>query len=448
MTMNQAFSTKVKNENFEVNLNKLDESQRAAIEADGANVVIRAAAGSGKTSTLITAIAAYRYERLNDRICAITYTRAARAEMEERLHTMGIFDVEVTTIHVWARNLLNDLSVKYDFKVRVLEEMDIKTILEDLVDEYRRRSSNRATRINIGILYSYITGNKNMDITDGYRRTLNTLEQHYIQYKRDNNLYDFTDYPLYLYDVMTTYDEYIRNIDALFVDEFQDVDSTQFEIFEKVLSKKKFYIGDAWQSIFQFRGADGAVFTKLEDFDLYKLDYNYRSYQEIIDYACTVYEQLRPLVKDDEECYITQIMESDESSIVCDRGFGGQVIIIDPFGNGKVIKNQVNYYIGSREQKTTFDEFIKTNPMILCRTNKQVKAIQEFGYTNVSTVHQAKGLEYDNVIVVDTVIRNMEDLNIAYVALTRARNNMIVMSWSNIEQMWLQQKKTGFGWKF
>ena len=41
-----------------------------------------------------------------------------------------------------------------------------------------------------------------------------------------------------------------------------------------------------------FRGADGAVFTKLEDFDLYKLDYNYRSYQEIINYATTVYEEL------------------------------------------------------------------------------------------------------------------------------------------------------------
>ena len=268
--MSQAFKLQTKNENFEVNFNKLDDSQRAAVEASGNNVVIRAAAGSGKTSTLITAIAAYRYERLNDRICAITYTRAARAEMEERLHSMGIFDVEVTTIHVWARNLLNDLSVKYDFKVRVLEEMDIKTILEEIVSEYRRRNGNRV-KINIGILYSYITGNKNMDITDGYRRTLNTLELHYIQYKRDNNLYDFTDYPLYLYDVMTAYDEYIRNIDALFVDEFQDVDSTQFEIFEKVLSKKKFYIGDAWQSIFQFRGADGAVFTKLEDFDLYKL---------------------------------------------------------------------------------------------------------------------------------------------------------------------------------
>jgi ATP-dependent exoDNAse (exonuclease V) beta subunit len=49
--------------------------------------------------------------------------------------------------------------------------------------------------------------------------------------------------------------------------------------------------------------------------------------------------------------------------------------------------------------------------------------------------------------VVDTTIRNMEDLNIAYVALTRARDNMLVMSWSNLEQVWLQKtKKMGFGY--
>ena len=64
------------------------------------NILLRAPAGSGKTTSLINAIAAYRYEYMNDRICAITYTRAARAEMEERLKEMGINDVEVTTIHV------------------------------------------------------------------------------------------------------------------------------------------------------------------------------------------------------------------------------------------------------------------------------------------------------------------------------------------------------------
>lgn len=44
---------------------------------------------------------------------------------------------------------------------------------------------------------------------------------------------------------METYNETIKGIDALFVDEFQDVDNVQFRIFEKVVdTKKKFFIGD------------------------------------------------------------------------------------------------------------------------------------------------------------------------------------------------------------
>lgn len=98
--MENAFKKKTRNENFEIDLNSLDPSQRAAVESDAAKIVVRASAGSGKTKLLLTSVAAHRYENLNDRICAITYTRAARAEMEERLAKMGIFDVEVTTIHV------------------------------------------------------------------------------------------------------------------------------------------------------------------------------------------------------------------------------------------------------------------------------------------------------------------------------------------------------------
>ena len=150
-------------------------------------------------------------------------------------------------------------------------------------------------------------GNKNMDVKDSFKKTLLALEARYIRYKRDNILYDFTDYPLYLYDVLTVYDEEINNIDALFVDEYQDVDEIQFELFRKVNSNKKFFVGDAWQSIFVFRGADGAVFNKTTDFSKYKLVTNYRSYQEIIDYALTVYLYLKDKVEF-EPSYISQVM--------------------------------------------------------------------------------------------------------------------------------------------
>ena len=124
-----------------------------------------------------------------------------------------------------------------------MQEFQIKDILDNLVREYILHS--RIKNINLDILYNFIMGNKNMDIKDNFKKALVAIETRYIKYKRDNVLYDFTDYPLYLFDIITTYNESINNIDALFVDEYQDVDEIQFELFKKVNASKKFFVGDA-----------------------------------------------------------------------------------------------------------------------------------------------------------------------------------------------------------
>lgn len=95
--MEQQFT---KNNEFKFDLSELDDSQRVPVVSDEPFILLRAPAGSGKTTCVLHAVANYRYNYLADRICAITYTRAARAEMEQRLKAMGINDVEVTTIHV------------------------------------------------------------------------------------------------------------------------------------------------------------------------------------------------------------------------------------------------------------------------------------------------------------------------------------------------------------
>lgn len=87
------------NSNFYKSLNKLDPSQKEPVFSDDSKILIQAPAGSGKTSVLIAAIAQYRYNNVNDRICAITFTRAAAKEMEDRLKSFGIVDVHVSTIH-------------------------------------------------------------------------------------------------------------------------------------------------------------------------------------------------------------------------------------------------------------------------------------------------------------------------------------------------------------
>jgi superfamily I DNA/RNA helicase len=98
--MSDLIKTHKLNSDQGVDLSTLDETQAAAVTSTAEKIILRAPAGSGKTTSIINAIVQYRYENLNDRICAITYTRAARAEMEARLQEKGVYDVEVTTIHV------------------------------------------------------------------------------------------------------------------------------------------------------------------------------------------------------------------------------------------------------------------------------------------------------------------------------------------------------------
>ena len=282
-------------------LDEYNEEQQVVILSNEPNILVRASAGSGKTHALIGAVLNYRQQNPNKRIDVITFTRAATAELRNRLAAEGVTDVNISTIHVWARDFLGIYSALYNFQLRLIYENDIRDILRGIIAGYKRK-------VEVDPVYKYICEGLRSNIPDRIKVTYDAIERRYIQYKRDNELYDFTDYPLYLYNVLVTFDEAINNIDALFVDEYQDVDETQFEIFQKVNANKKFFVGDAWQSIFVFRGADGAVFNKTKDFEEYKLVCNYRSYQEIIDYAVTVYLALQDKADFEETCYISEIM--------------------------------------------------------------------------------------------------------------------------------------------
>lgn len=413
-------------------LDKLDSTQRLAVESvvneDESNIIIQANAGSGKTFTLTTAIGNYRYEYINDSICAITFTRAAKAEMEDRLHQLSIYDVEVATIHAWAKSRLDKFAKKYGFELDIIQEPQIKKILkEEIVPEYLK-THKTIRSVNVDILYSFISGAKNMDVSDNYKKTLAALEERYKAYKKDNNLYDFGDYPRYLLDIMLAYDEYIYDIDALFVDEFQDVDPDQFEVFTRVDTKKKFYIGDVKQSIYQFRGADGDVFNKLDSFKQYDLQYNYRSYQVIMDYATSVYMNIREAIDCGCGSYIVDATKTPDKSLVkCKRGNGGEVYIVDTFWTTKLTEEKSDNIMVNE----AFNYFMSLKPMVLCRTNKQVRELNACGL-NCTTIHQAKGLEYKNVIVIDFEVNSEEDLNVAYVGLTRAEDKLMVISYQKI----------------
>lgn len=122
-------------------------------------------------------------------------------------------------------------------------------------------------------------------------------EAHY-KILRDHNLVNFQLILKDFYDLLA--DEEIReeiqeDIDFVIIDEYQDTNYIQQEIAFKLVKDKNIVVfGDDDQSLYSFRGADP---KNLTDFDkicrdklgspaqIYKLDRNYRSYQDILDFS-------------------------------------------------------------------------------------------------------------------------------------------------------------------
>lgn len=88
-------------------------------------------------------------------------------------------------------------------------------------------------------------------------------------YKRENNLLDFDDLEakfLDLLDIEAVKEDIKSSVKYLFVDEFQDSNPIQLEIFQKLsdlVQIKSFWVGDPKQAIYGFRGSDSSLTTKL-----------------------------------------------------------------------------------------------------------------------------------------------------------------------------------------
>ena len=399
-------------------------SQLNVINSQEPNIIIIAPAGSGKTSTIVGSVEKYKKDNPADKVTVVTFTKKATAELSNRIR---LLDVDISTIHSWSYSKLRILADKYAFKIQLLEDDAIKDILKVLC---KRRNQFYLNQFQ---LFNYVMGNYNIDIDSRIKRIFEIIRLDYNKFKREKNLYDFTDLPLYLYDVMTEYGEIITDIDALFVDEFQDVDPIQLKIFNLVKNtKKKMYIGDPKQSIYIFRGAVEEVFDDLEDFVTYNLDTNYRSYQRIIDFATTCRNIGLSRINSEQ---IYMILEDDifilPSNIKCERGDGGNIYLIPTIGECKELFPD-NSEKEKNESIVLKSLFVEKNTQVLCRSNKQVKKLQSLGINNVSTIHQAKGLEYDNVILVDFPIDCMEELNVSYVAITRAKNKICIVDFDTL----------------
>lgn len=289
-------------------LQKLNDQQRAAVTTVDGPVLILAGAGSGKTRALTHRIAYLIKEKkvLPARILAVTFTNKAAGEMKDRIKKLlGGAERGLPTIgtfhSVCARILRQEIEV-LGFKRQfvIYDDSDtlsaVKRCLLDLeIDP--KEFNPRAVR-------ELISSAKNELITPpSYEATASGLIQEttarvyfrYQKFLKDSNALDFDDLLMKAVELFQKFPEllekYRNQWRYILVDEYQDTNKSQY-VFVNLLAqehKNLCVVGDDWQSIYSWRGADIRNILEFEkDYPEAKvvlLEQNYRSTKNILSAA-------------------------------------------------------------------------------------------------------------------------------------------------------------------
>ena len=155
---------------------KFTVAQQAAIDSDAANILVSAAAGSGKTAVLTGRILRHISRGINiDNLLVVTFTEAASAEMRERIGR-GLSDAgmlsqvarlpmaNISTIHSFCRKLVQEhfQLVELDPAFRVGDDAELSLLraqaMDELFEQEYERDNNEAF-LDLADVY----GGKTMD---------------------------------------------------------------------------------------------------------------------------------------------------------------------------------------------------------------------------------------------------------------------------------------------
>jgi DNA helicase II / ATP-dependent DNA helicase PcrA len=276
-------------------LGGLDPEQRVAAGAEAGPLLVVAGPGTGKTRTLTHRLAHLVVERgvAAERCLAITFTRRACAELQERLDTLVPGDarrVVVTTFHGLGLRILReqheaaglgpgfrvaDEAERLEVLTELLghQEREARRLLPELVRRKRARAArwpdlNAEASEVTGPLARYEAAMRKLDLVD---------------------LDDLLALPVTLLagDAALAA-RYRERFSFVAVDEYQDVDELQYRLLRLLTTPDAnlCVIGDPDQAIYGFRGADVGFFLRFaEDFPAattVRLTRNYRSSPAIV----------------------------------------------------------------------------------------------------------------------------------------------------------------------
>ena len=246
----------------------------------------------------------------------------------------------------------------------------------------------------------------------------------------------------------------------IIIDEYQDISYSRFNLIKQIreLSGAKLIcVGDDWQSIYRFAGSDISLFSNfgkyVGKYEQLFIEQTYRNSQALIDITSKYIQKNKKQIskspkskKERLENPIKLVYYSPDSA---ENIFIHEVqVLIEKNGNKPIL------ILG----RHSFDinEFIKLTPNSRIKYIESSDKLEIKGFENIDlkyiTVHKSKGLEADNVIVLnlknhllgfpnkmsddpmlslllsdDEEYRFAEERRLFYVALTRTKNRVVLL---------------------
>ena len=291
-------------------LANLNEEQKLPASIIDGPVLVTAGAGSGKTRMLTHRIAHMVKEKdINpNHIMAITFTNKAANEMKERLEKMidDIQDMWICTFHAMCSKILRQHAdlLGYTKSFSIYGDTEKESVIKKLmkarnIDPEDKNSLNHKTfGWHISNAKNNLMGPEEYSkfISDPRKKEMVTgIFQDYEETLFKANALDFDDLLVKTFVLLKkfhdTLEYYQTRFKYVFVDEFQDTNTSQYELVKLLAAKHKnvFAVGDEDQCIYSWRGAQvGNVKQFTIDFapcQVFKLEQNYRSTKKIIEMA-------------------------------------------------------------------------------------------------------------------------------------------------------------------
>lgn len=319
-------------------LNKLNESQREAVEYNEGPSLVIAGAGSGKTRVLTYKIAYLVHLGLVPQsILALTFTNKAAREMKERI---AAITGDQTARRLWMGTFHSIFSrilryeaehIGYPSNFTIYDTTDSKSLLKAIIKEMQL--DDKVYRL--GMVQSRISNAKNALVTWKAYEQSKELMQHDIDskvpllreiYKRYQNrcqqagAMDFDDLLLQTNILFRDHPQVLEKYRSFFqfvlVDEYQDTNFAQHLIVQRLCEQHRriCVVGDDAQSIYSFRGANIDNILQFKNqypgCRIFKLERNYRSTQNIVNAANSL------IHKNKEQIHKNVYSEKEEGSKV------------------------------------------------------------------------------------------------------------------------------------